>query len=135
MSSPAPTRKKKGSDQGVVEQKSAAQVWGKSAMLGVALMAVFLVVRHTRAEEDAGRVELLGSTVVSPHAVITAAVAVAGDNSNWTTLATRTGGAFGNRTDSVNLSGNYRYVRVLGTQRSVGNSWGYSIFEVRMFGN
>jgi len=48
-----------------------------TALLGVALMAVFTVVRHTRREEDAGRVELLGSTVVSPHAVITAAVVVA----------------------------------------------------------
>lgn len=48
-----------------------------TALLGVALMAVFAVVRHTRAEEDSGRVELLGSTVVSPHAVITAAVLVA----------------------------------------------------------
>ena len=49
---------------------------GMTAMLGVALMAVFMVVRHTRTEEDSGRVELLGSTVVSPHAVITAAVLV-----------------------------------------------------------
>jgi ABC-2 type transport system permease protein len=49
-----------------------------TALLGAALMAVFVVVRHTRTEEDAGRVELLGSTVVSPHAVITAAVLVAG---------------------------------------------------------
>jgi len=48
-----------------------------TALLGVALMAVFVVVRHTRREEDAGRVELLGSTVVSPHAVITTAVIVA----------------------------------------------------------
>jgi ABC-2 type transport system permease protein len=48
-----------------------------TALLGVALMAVFTVVRHTRREEDAGRVELLGSTVVSPHAVTTAAVLVA----------------------------------------------------------
>jgi ABC-2 type transport system permease protein len=47
-----------------------------TALLGVALMAVFTVVRHTRREEDAGRVELLGSTVVSPHAVTTAAVLV-----------------------------------------------------------
>lgn len=47
-----------------------------TALLGVALMAVFTVVRHTRREEDAGRIELLGSTVVSPHAVITAAVLV-----------------------------------------------------------
>lgn len=48
-----------------------------SALLGVGLMALFTVVRHTRREEDAGRVELLGSTVVSPHAVITAAFLVA----------------------------------------------------------
>lgn len=49
-----------------------------TALLGVALMAVFAVVRHTRREEDAGRVELLGSTVVSPHAVLASAVLVAG---------------------------------------------------------
>lgn len=48
-----------------------------TALLGIALMVVFTVVRHTREEEDAGRVELLGSTVVSPHAVILAAVTVA----------------------------------------------------------
>jgi ABC-2 type transport system permease protein len=47
-----------------------------TALLGVALMAVFTVIRHTRREEEAGRVELLGSTVVSPHAVITAALGV-----------------------------------------------------------
>lgn len=47
-----------------------------TALLGVALMAVFTVVRHTRREEDAGRVELLGSTVVSPHAVVASAVLV-----------------------------------------------------------
>jgi ABC-2 type transport system permease protein len=48
-----------------------------TALLGVALMAIFTVIRHTRREEEAGRVELLGSTVVSPHAVITAALGVA----------------------------------------------------------
>ena len=48
-----------------------------NALLGVALMSVFLVVRHTRAEEDAGRVELLGATEVSPHAVVAAAVMTA----------------------------------------------------------
>lgn len=47
-----------------------------TALLGVALMAVFTVVRHTRREEEAGRTELLGSTVISPHAMITAAVLV-----------------------------------------------------------
>lgn len=49
-----------------------------TALLGVTLMAVFTVMRHTRREEDAGRVELLGSTVISRHAVVTAAVIVSG---------------------------------------------------------
>jgi hypothetical protein len=56
------------------------------------------------------------------------------DNSSWTTLAARTGGAFGNRTDTVAVSGSYRYVRIYGTTRSVGNYWGYSIFELQVFG-
>lgn len=47
-----------------------------TALIGVALMCVFTVVRHTRREEEAGRVELLGSTVISPHAVVTASVTV-----------------------------------------------------------
>lgn len=34
------------------------------AQLGICLMVVFLVVRHTRAEEEAGRAELLRSTVL-----------------------------------------------------------------------
>jgi ABC-2 type transport system permease protein len=34
------------------------------AQLGVCLMVMFLVVRHTRAEEESGRAELLRSTVV-----------------------------------------------------------------------
>lgn len=38
------------------------------AQLGVCLMVVFLVVRHTRAEEESGRAELLRSTVMGRHA-------------------------------------------------------------------
>lgn len=38
------------------------------AQLGVCLMVVFLVVRHTRAEEESGRAELLRSTVLGRHA-------------------------------------------------------------------
>ena len=38
------------------------------AQLGVCLMVVFLVVRHTRAEEESGRAELLRSTVLARHA-------------------------------------------------------------------
>jgi ABC-2 type transport system permease protein len=43
----------------------------------VPLAAILTVVRHTRAEEDAGRTELMGSTVVGRHAALTAALAFA----------------------------------------------------------
>lgn len=56
------------------------------------------------------------------------------DNVNWSTLATRTGGAFGDRTDTVNVSGQYRFVRLYGISRSAGNSWGYSIWEMEVYG-
>lgn len=38
------------------------------AQLGICLMVMFLVVRHTRAEEETGRAELIRSTVVGRHA-------------------------------------------------------------------
>ncbi|MFI7675027.1 ABC transporter permease [Actinophytocola sp. NPDC049390] len=38
------------------------------------LLAIFTVVRHTRAEEEAGRSELLGATVVGRYAALTAAL-------------------------------------------------------------
>jgi ABC-2 type transport system permease protein len=50
----------------------------QSAMIAIALMAIFLVVRHTRAEEEAGRTELLRSTVVGRHAPTVAALLVVG---------------------------------------------------------
>lgn len=56
------------------------------------------------------------------------------DNATWTTLSTQTGGTFGNRTDNIPVSGNYRYVRIYGTARSTGNQWGYSIWEARVTG-
>lgn len=40
----------------------------------VALVAVFTVVRHTRAEEESGRLELIGATVVGRFAALTAAL-------------------------------------------------------------
>lgn len=46
--------------------------------LFLALMCIFTVTRHTRAEEDSGRSELLGSGVVGRYAPLTAAVLVAG---------------------------------------------------------
>ncbi len=57
------------------------------------------------------------------------------DGANWTTLATRTGGVFGQRTDTVTLSGEYRHIRVFGISRSQGNAWGYSIWELEVYGS
>jgi ABC-2 type transport system permease protein len=46
--------------------------------LAIGLMAVFTVTRHTRAEEDSGRAELLASAVLGRYAALTAAVIVSG---------------------------------------------------------
>lgn len=48
------------------------------ACIGIALMSIFLVNRHTRAEEDAERAEVLRSSVVGRHSLTAAAVAVVG---------------------------------------------------------
>jgi len=51
----------------------------KMGGIGAALLAVLafmLVIRHSRAEEEAGRLELVGATVVGRHASLTAAVSV-----------------------------------------------------------
>jgi ABC-2 type transport system permease protein len=47
---------------------------GAAAAVYAALMSLLLVVRHTRAEEEAGRSELLGATVVGRHAGLAAAL-------------------------------------------------------------
>jgi ABC-2 type transport system permease protein len=47
-----------------------------TAVVGIALMSLFLVVRHTRSEEEEGRTELLRSAVVGRHAGSAAAVVV-----------------------------------------------------------
>jgi len=44
----------------------------------IGLMAVFTVTRHTRAEEDTGRAELLASAVLGRYAALTSAVLVSG---------------------------------------------------------
>jgi ABC-2 type transport system permease protein len=53
--------------------------WRLGAIAGVlvALMNILLVVRHTRAEEEAGRLELVGSAVVGRRAPLTAALLAA----------------------------------------------------------
>ncbi|MCF7550776.1 ABC transporter permease [Pseudonocardia sp. WMMC193] len=53
-----------------------AQTFGTSGLLIVAVISLLLVVRHTRADEQAGRVELLGSTVVHRAAPVTAALVI-----------------------------------------------------------
>lgn len=49
---------------------------GSSAMLISGLISLLLVIRHTRVEEENGRRELLGSTVVGRHAPLAAALIV-----------------------------------------------------------
>ena len=49
-------------------------VWGA---LFAALMTIFIVIRHTRADEEAGRLELIGSARVGRQAPLFAALAVA----------------------------------------------------------
>ena len=49
-------------------------VW---AALFCALMTVFIVIRHTRADEEAGRLELVGSAVVGRQAALTAGLLTA----------------------------------------------------------
>lgn len=47
------------------------------AALAAGLMSIFMVVRHTRADEETGRLELIGSTVVGRHAPLAVALLVA----------------------------------------------------------
>lgn len=58
----------------------ALTAWRLQVIVGTlaGVMAVTTVVRHTRLEEETGRRELLGSTVLGRHAPLAAALAVAG---------------------------------------------------------
>lgn len=51
--------------------------YGAFAALGAGLMSVFVVVRHTRADEETGRLELVGSAAVGRHAALTAGLLIA----------------------------------------------------------
>ena len=53
-------------------------------------------------------------------------------NEDWTTLASESGGVFGDRTDNVTVSGMYRYVRMNGLTRT--SVYGYSIWEMEVYG-
>lgn len=51
---------------------------GGGAAIVASVMSLTLVVRHTRAEEEAGRADLLGSTVVGRYALLTSSLLVMG---------------------------------------------------------
>ncbi len=51
--------------------------YGVYVALGAGLMSTFLVIRHTRADEEAGRTELAGSAAVGRHAPLAASLLVA----------------------------------------------------------
>ncbi len=44
--------------------------YGAFAAVGAALMSIFIVIRHTRADEEAGRLELVGSAAVGRHSAL-----------------------------------------------------------------
>lgn len=83
---------------------------------------------------DLGSKQSLGSVVIDWEAANAATYKIEGSNDNkkWTVLASRTGGAYGNRTDVVSVSGSYRYVRMYGTARTSG--YGYSIWSFKVYG-
>lgn len=51
--------------------------YGGFAALGAGLMSIFIVIRHTRADEETGRLELVGSAVVGRNAALAAALLIA----------------------------------------------------------
>jgi len=51
--------------------------YGMWAGIFAALMAIFIVIRHTRTDEEAGRLELVGSAAVGRQAALTAGIATA----------------------------------------------------------
>ncbi|WP_217544932.1 discoidin domain-containing protein [Streptomyces sp. GbtcB6] len=57
-------------------------------------------------------------------------VQISADGSNWTDLQSVTGGDGG--TDTLSVSGQGRYVRMLGVHRAT--QWGYSLWEFQVYG-
>ncbi len=78
---------------------------------------------------------LLSEVIIHWEAANAASYQIQGsnDNSNWIPLSNQSGGAFGDRTDNVNVSGIYRYVRMYGISRS--SVYGYSIWEMEVYGS
>ena len=57
------------------------------------------------------------------------------NDTEWVTLKAIENGQFGDRRDRHDITGHYRYIRILGLTRSAGNNWGYSIWELQVFGS
>jgi beta-glucosidase len=58
-------------------------------------------------------------------------IQISPDNSTWTTIYSTTTGTGG--TQSLNISGTGRYIRMYGTAR--GTQYGYSLWEFQVFGS
>ena len=56
------------------------------------------------------------------------------DNINWTVLSSFSGGTFEPRTDTSAITGTYQYVRMNGLSRPAANVYGYSIYEMEVYG-
>ncbi|MGB5442528.1 MAG: discoidin domain-containing protein, partial [Gammaproteobacteria bacterium] len=84
---------------------------------------------------DLGAAYSLSEVIIHWEAANAASYQIQGstDNSNWTPLSIQSGGAFGNRTDNVDVSGIYRYVRMYGISRT--SVYGYSIWEMEVYGS
>jgi CxxC motif-containing protein (DUF1111 family)/predicted lipoprotein with Yx(FWY)xxD motif len=84
---------------------------------------------------DLGANHTLSEVIIHWEAASAASYEVQGstDNISWTVLASQSGGVFGDRTDNLNLSGTYRYVRMYGLFRS--SPYGYSIWEMEVYGS
>ena len=85
---------------------------------------------------DLGSASTLTKVIIYWEAANAASYIVEGsnDNSSWSSLASLSNGAYGDRTDTHDISGDYRYLRMNGTSRSVGNAYGYSIWEMEVYG-
>lgn len=55
------------------------------------------------------------------------------DGNQWDTLNQYSNGTYGNRTDTLGITGQYRYLKLVADALSDGNNWGYSVYDVRVY--